>query len=348
MGSYGEAPYRAVLTHGFTVDEKGRKMSKSVGNVVSPQEVIKQYGADILRLWVVSEDYTEDVKLGRGILRNITEDYKKIRNTIRFILGNLYDFDPSSDRVKEGSMHHFDRWILSVFNRLLEDIHSHYRSYTFYRVYHSIRNFCSNTLSSLYLDVLKDRLYVYSQDSPERRSAQTVLYELAVGIITSIAPFLSFTAEEAWSHLRKIDGSLPESVFMSEIPEPREELIDDSLEEDYSFLLKLRGEVMRAIESARRRGVVKHPYEARVYISDLTLRDRISDYLEYLPYFLTVSQVEFGSGGEVIEKAEDIEGLEVGVSFALGKRCPRCWIYFTEDQFCGEVCYRCCKVIEEK
>ena len=347
VGSYGEAPYRAVLTHGFTVDEKGRKMSKSVGNVVSPQEVIKDYGADILRLWVVSEDYTEDVKLGKGILRNITEDYKKIRNTVRFLLANLYDFDPATSMVQKDAMHHFDRWMLSVFNRLLMEIHEHYRSYTFYRVYHSIRNFCAGTLSSLYLDVVKDRLYVYGKDSWERRSAQSVIYKLAVGIITSIAPFLSFTAEEAWFHLRKIDSSLPESVFMSHIPEVDEGAIDESLEKDYSFLLTLRREVMKAIEEARSKGVLKHPYEAKVYIHDSSIREKISGYLDYLNYFLTVSQVEFGEGGKVVAEAENIDGLRIGISFADGKKCPRCWIYFPEDHFCGDVCERCCGVLEK-
>jgi isoleucyl-tRNA synthetase len=336
VGSYGKAPYREVLTHGFTVDEKGRKMSKSLGNVVSPQEVIEEFGADILRLWVVSEDYTEDVKLGRGIMKNIVEDYKKIRNTIRFMLGNLYDFEPSTS-VDLKELHHFDRWIISKLQRILGEIHLYYKRYTFHRVYHKIRDFCTSDLSSIYLDVLKDRLYVYHPSSFERRSAQTALYNLLRALIPSIAPFLSFTAEEAWEHLRRSDPSLPESVFLSDIPEPDENLIDRDLERDYHHMLELRDEVMKALEVAKREGVIRHPYEAKVIIVGHPRMDIIQKYTDYLNFFLTVSQIEVMDGkkelGIYVEKAE-------------GRKCPRCWIYYPEEKFRGDVCDRCCSVLE--
>lgn len=348
VGSYGEAPYRIVLTHGFTVDEKGRKMSKSLGNVISPQEVIEKYGADLLRLWVVSEDYTEDVKLGDSILRNLVDDYRKIRNTLRFILGNLYDFDPEEDRVPVEELHHFDRWMLSHLQGVLEEVHRYYENYTFHRVYHLVRNFCATTLSSLYLDVLKDRLYVYSSKSWERRSAQTVLYELLVALTTSVAPFLSFTAEEVWEHVRKIDPELPESVFLSEAPLPKKELISEELEEDYSKLLTFRDEVLRVLERARREGIVRHPYEAKVFVkAEGKLLDLLRKYEDYLNFFLTVSQVEMGEGGEIVEKGEEVKNLTVGVSKAEGKKCPRCWIYYPEEVFEGEVCKRCCTALKE-
>ena len=348
VGSYGEAPYDAVLTHGFTVDEQGRKMSKSLGNVVSPQEIIKEYGADILRLWVVSEDYTEDVKLGKGILKNVTEDYKKIRNTIRFMLANLYDFNPQEDSISFEKMHHFDRWVTGKFQELLSVIHSYYTSYTFHRVYHEIRNFCVKTLSSLYLDVVKDRLYVLSPADPLRRSAQTALYEIVRGLVASIAPFLSFTAEEAWNHLRKIDPTLPESVFLWEIPQPDSKRLDKELEDSYNFLLSLREDVMKCLEEARQRKIINHPYEAKVFINGKGIKEKLSEFEDYLPYFFTVSQLEFGEGGEVSLKAESKEGLAIGVGKAEGKKCPRCWLYYPEDQFKGDVCERCCTVLEGK
>ncbi len=341
VASYGEAPYKAVLTHGFTVDEKGRKMSKSLGNVVSPQEIISQYGADILRLWVVSEDYTEDVRLGKGIIQRLVEDYKKIRNTIRFILGNLYDYSPNK-AIPYSDLHHFDRWMLSYLQKVLKEVHQHYQNYTFHRVYHLIRNFCSVELSSLYLDVLKDRLYVYGEDSWERRSAQTVLYHLAQALITSIAPFLSFTAEEAWEHLRKIDQELPDSVFMYHIPEPREELIDQELLKDYQFLIDLREYVMKAIELARQNKVINHPYEAYVYIWG-DKGEIARKYEDYLKYFFTVSGVEFKEGGDYRIEGDDIR---VGASRAVGKKCPRCWLYYPEAEFEGEVCKRCASVLQ--
>jgi len=345
VASYGEAPYKAVLTHGFTVDEKGRKMSKSLGNVVSPQEVIKQYGADVLRLWVVSEDYTEDVRLGKGIIQRLVEDYKKIRNTIRFLLGNLYDFEPS-EAVSYEELHHFDRWMLSYLQKLLQEVHKHYQEYAFHRVYHLVRNFCSVELSSLYLDVLKDRLYVYAPNSWERRSAQTVLYALAEALITSIAPFLSFTAEEAWEYLRKINPELPESVFMHQIPQGKEELIDEKLLKDYEYLIRLREDVMKAIEIARRDKAVNHPYEAQVFLWGEGL-EIAREYEDYLKYFFTVSGVKFSEGGRYVIEGEALKGIRVGVSPAEGKKCPRCWLYYPEEEFEGEVCKRCAGVLQE-
>ncbi len=346
VGSYGEAPYREVLTHGFTVDEKGRKMSKSLGNVVSPQEVVSRYGADILRIWVVSEDYTEDIKLGEAILRNLIEDYRKIRNTLRFMLSNLYDFNPSQEKVPYRELHHFDRWIISRVQSLLEEAHQHYRNYTFHRAYYSIRNFCATTLSALYFDILKDRLYVYSPHSWERKSAQTALYEILVSLTTLIAPFLSFTAEEVWEHIRKIDPFMPESVFLYEIPKPRRDLIDKELEKDYAELLEVRDSVMDLLEIARREKLIKHPYEARVYLytEDSKLKELLQRYLDYLNFFLTVSQVIIDKGGDI---KEEKESMILGVSKAKGRKCPRCWIFYPEEEFNGEVCIRCAKVLKE-
>lgn len=346
VGSYLDAPYKAVLTHGFTVDEKGRKMSKSLGNVISPQEIIKEFGADVLRLWVVSEDYTEDMRLGRNILRNVVEDYKKIRNTIRFLLGNLYDFEISS-AIPVDKLHPLDRWMLSYLQGILKEVHRHYENYQFYRVYQLIRNFCSVELSSFYLDVLKDRLYVYAPSSWERRSAQTVLYQLLLAITTGIAPFLSFTAEEAWQHIRRLDPSLPESVFLHSMPKPDESLVNKGLEEDFKLILKVRDAVMSAVEMARSQKEIAHPYEAHVFVwGREDVLEVLKRYEDHLKYFFTVSRVELSEGGKYRYQSEDLEGLYTGVSRVEGKKCPRCWLYYPEEEFEGEVCSRCAKALE--
>ncbi|MEN3027970.1 MAG: class I tRNA ligase family protein, partial [Aquificaceae bacterium] len=275
-------------------------------------------------------------------IQRLVEDYKKIRNTIRFLLGNLYDFEVE-DALCPEELHHFDRWMLSYLQKLLQEVHRHYENYAFHRVYHLVRNFCSVELSSLYLDVLKDRLYIYAPYSWERKSAQTVLYRLAEALITSTAPFLSFTAEEAWEHLRGINPGLPESVFMHKIPEPEERLMDGTLLEDYRFLLSLRDMVMSTLETARREKSINHPYEAQVFLWGEGL-EKLKDYEDYLKYIFTVSGVEFKEGGQYrLEEG----GLKVGVSRAEGRKCPRCWLYYPEEEFEGEVCKRCAGVLQK-
>ena len=342
VSSYGEAPYKAVLTHGFVVDEKGKKMSKSEGNVISPQEIIENYGADILRLWVVSEDYTEDIKIGQNILRMIVEDYRKIRNTARFMLSNLYDFNPQKDKVDYKELHHFDKWILSKFQSVTKQAISSYKEYKFHHVYHTLRNFSSRELSSIYFDVIKDRLYIYERNSWERRSAQTALYEILLKFCIILSPILSFTAEEIWEYIREIDPLLPESVFLYDGKLYNESMKDENIEKDYDILLKLREDVMKALEEARKSGYIKHPYEAKVYLSTEHI-NTIKRYWDYINYFFTVSQIEEGEGGEIRIEATY---SKVGISKAEGKKCPRCWVYFKESEFEGDVCKRCATVLK--
>ena len=324
VGSYGEAPYKEVLTHGFVVDEKGRKMSKSLGNVISPEEIVKNYGADILRLWVVSEDYTQDVKLGKNILRSISEDYKKIRNTIRFMLANLYDF---KETLEFNELFHFDRWIISKFSLLQDKVMDFYQNYEFHRVYFEVRNFIVRELSALYLDVSKDRLYVLSKDDYLRVSCQSALYTLLLELLKILSPILSFTCEEAYQNLKKTVKSLKESVFLETFKLlPR----DEKVLKDYENLLKLRERVLKKLEERRREGLINHPYEAKVVLSPEGIPN---EYRDFLNFFLTVSQVEFKEG-------EDVKVLR-----AEGKKCPRCWLYSTE--FEGEVCKRCSGVLKE-
>ncbi len=355
VASYGFAPYDSVLTHGFILDEKGRKMSKSLGNVVAPQEVIDRYGADILRLWTVSEDYTEDIKIGEKVLKSIAEDYRKIRNTLRFLLGNLYDFNPDKDTLKPEELLEFDRWMLSHLQGVVKELHHHFRNYQFYRAFNRLKAFINRELSAVYLDVLKDRLYIYAPASRERRSAQTVLWELLQALTTILAPVLSFTAEETWQVIRKsIKPDLPESVFLATMYQPKEELIDQKLEEIYEKLLKLREEVNRALEQARRQKLIRHPYEAKVYLQlPEELKEIVKPRLDYLPFFLTVSQVDTEHfEGEVVIEGEEVKGLKVGVGRAEGEKCPRCWIYFPEGEFKElpdgqRVCKRCYEALKE-
>jgi isoleucyl-tRNA synthetase len=330
-------------------------MSKSLNNIVAPQEIIDKYGADILRLWTVSEDYTEDIKIGQKVIRSIAEDYRKIRNTIRFLLGNLYDFNPDKDSLPPDQLLEFDRWMLSHLQKVVSEIHKFYKQYQFYRAFNLIKAFINRELSAVYLDVLKDRLYVYAPQSRERRSAQTVLWELLMALTTILAPVLSFTMEEAWQSIRSsIKNDLPESVFLALMYQPKEELIDNQLEETYSILLKLREDVNRALEQARREKLIRHPYEAKVYLQlpEQVLKI-VKPRLDYLPFFLSVSQVDIENlKGEIVIEGEEIKGLKVGVSRAEGEKCPRCWLYYPEEEFVElpdgqKVCQRCYKALKE-
>jgi len=353
VASYDEAPYRAVLTHGFILDEKNRKMSKSLGNVVAPQEVVDRYGADILRLWTVSEDYTQDVKIGPDILKAIAEDYKKIRNTFRFLLGNLYDFKPSK-ALNPSELTEFDRWMLSRLQTVTGEILKLYEERQFHRALALLKNFLNRELSAVYLDVLKDRLYVYAPSSRPRRSAQTALWEILRALVTLLAPIISFTAEEVWQQMRKVDPSLPESVFLALIYRPRRELVDADLEREYSILLKAREDANRALEEARRQKLIRHPYEAEITLEVPSEFLKVFEKRkEFLPFFFGVSRAELSPArGAVVVEGEALKGLKVGADRARGKKCPRCWIYFPEEKFKKlpdgqEVCERCYDALRE-
>ena len=345
VASYNRAPYDSVLTHGFTLDEKGRKMSKSAGNVVAPEKVINEYGADILRLWVVTEDYTEDIKIGFNLIKRIAEDYRKIRNTFRFFLGNLYDFNPSQDKVEYKDMLELDRWILSKLQGLIQLSDKAYEEGKFHKIYHSVKNFFIVDLSAIYLDILKDRLYIYAPKSLERRSAQTALWELLLALNKLLAPIISFTAEEVWQYTRKIDSSLKESVHLELLPSVKLEYVDKDLENVYEKLLQVRDDVLKAVEEARKKDLVRHPYEARVILKlPQEYRQLIEERLDWIKFFFTVSQVELSENpqADVVIEGESVKGSTVAVSKAKGEKCPRCWIY---DESVGrngqKVCDRC-------
>ena len=261
IGTRGKAPYKAVLTHGYVVDGKGKKMSKSAGNVIAPQKIIDQYGAEILSLWVASENYREDIRVSQEILKRLTEAYRKIRNTFRYLLGNLYDFDLASDAVPAEDLLEIDKYILYRFKLLNEKIMKAFENYEFHIFYHSFYNFCVVDLSAFYLDILKDRLYTYPKKSKARRSGQTVLNELLTGMTRLMAPVLSFTAEEVWSYFSHSDGK---SVHMNSFTDSIDVSVDEGFICRWDMLTDLKSEVSKALELCRREKVIGHSLDAQV------------------------------------------------------------------------------------
>lgn len=349
VATEGKAPYRAVLTHGYVVDGEGRKMSKSVGNTVAPQEVIAQYGADIIRLWAASSDYKADIRISKEILKQLSEVYRKIRNTIRYILGNINDFNYETDKVEFKDMLELDRWALMHMQLLKKEVSAAYESYDFHVLYHAIHNFCSVEMSSYYLDILKDRLYAYKADSFERRSAQTAMYEIMLDLVVMIAPVLSFTMEEVWQFMKK-PASMPESVFMMPWPECKEEYIDEALESKWDNFIEIRSEITRVLEGARRAKTIGHSLDAKVELHATgealaILRSVEGD----LATLLIVSQAKLVEGLAGGVEATGREDLKVTVQAAEGEKCERCWIYSDtvgKDAEHPTVCARCAAALK--
>ena len=307
------APYDVVLTHGFTLDGQGRKMSKSAMNALAPEQTIKKHGADLIRLWVASEDYRDDVRISDEIFTTLSEAYRRVRNTVRFLLSNLYDFDPARDAVPYAALPELERWALHRTHALAARARAAYDAYEFHVIYHALNNFCAVDLSALYLDVRKDRLYCERADGRERRATQTVLHAICDALLRIMAPVLSFTAEEAWRHLP--NASKAESVFLADLPECPAEWNDPALAARYDRLLDLRAEVTKALEEARKGGVVKQANEMRVTIEapdEVLALARGAEELRTL--FLA---------GEVVLRAGP--ALRVGIDRATGDKCERCW-----------------------
>ncbi|MBT5957136.1 MAG: isoleucine--tRNA ligase [Nitrospina sp.] len=346
IGTRGKEPYKSVLTHGYVVDGKGKKMSKSAGNVIAPQKIIDQHGAEILRLWVASENYREDIRVSNEILKRLTESYRKIRNTLRYLLGNLHDFDYKEDQVPVDEMLELDRYILHRFNILREKILTAYENYEFHVFYHSFSNFCIIELSAFYLDIIKDRLYTTPANSRERRSGQTALHILLMGMVRLIAPILSFTAEEVWNHLPKASTD-EESVHMSQFPDVENVKFDEELVKKWEFLVELKGEVSKALEISRRDKVIGHSLDSTV---KLELPDNFKDIVknDELKYIFIVSEVvlvdSLGSEGKIFE-SDSLQGVKVFSEMHPGKKCERCWNYFEpgvkEGRVNDEICSRC-------
>lgn len=329
VATRGQAPYRAVLTHGFLVDEEGRKMSKSLGNGIDPADVIKEMGADILRLWVASADYRRDVAASHNIFRQIADAYRKIRNTFRFLLGNLYDFNPAEHRVAYEEMLEIDRWALAKLQRLVEKVTRAYEDYEFHVVYHAVHNFCVVDLSATYLDILKDRLYTWPAASCGRRSAQTALYAILETLVRLLTPILAFTTEEVWQHLAVPDK--PWSVQLTSWPEVQKEYWDEKLEAKWDRLFQIREEVNRALEQARREQGLGNSLNALVHLypAGEELHAFLKPLEEELATIFIVSQVQVHAMDDSVPDMAlpgvEVPQLKILVVPAPGKKCERCW-----------------------
>ena len=316
MATKNASPFKELVTHGFVLDSEGKKMSKSGGNAIAPEQVVKDLGADVLRLYISSLDYFEDVRFGAEMFTRATDAYRRIRNTFRFILGNVSDFDPASDAVDYAEMEELDKFALHRLNELVGQIERAYDSYEFHKVYHAVYNYCTGDLSSFYLDVLKDRLYTSRADSRERRSAQTALYEIAHALARMLAPILAHTAEEVWQYL---PGGKEESVHLASFPEARRDRMDDELAGRWTRLLEVRDKVQLALEEARQSGRIGKPMESLVILrAPGKLYGFLKDCADMLPCVFIVSQVE------LIES--DAEELSVEALPPKGEKCDRCWL----------------------
>lgn len=355
VGTRQRAPFHGVLTHGYVVDGEGKKMSKSVGNVVAPNEVIEKYGAEILRLWVSSEDYRDDVKVSDEILRQVSDAYRKIRNTIRYMLGNVSDFDPAVHKVSVDGLPEIDRWALARYEEVKRKVLKGYEKYEFHSIYHGLNYFCGTTMSAFYLDIIKDRLYTAGTDSFERRSAQTVLYEILEGTLRLMSPILSFTAQEAWESLHNQDEStsLLESIFFTEFPHVREGEIDGELDRRWQNLLRVRSEITKALEIARQEKVIGHSLEAEVLLHvEGELADFVKNEWQTIKEICIISELtpleSVGEKNLKILTGEEIVDLRVAVRAAPGAKCERCWTRSTtvgSDGNHPSICSRCSAVV---
>lgn len=353
VATRGRAPYDSVLTHGFVVDGEGRKMSKSVGNVIYPQEVIKKYGADILRLWVASADYQADIRISNDILKQMAEVYRKIRNTFRYILGNISDFNPETDQVRYEDLLEIDKWALLRLEQVRGKVTDAYDRYEFHSLYHTIHNFCAIDLSSIYLDILKDRVYTAVPGSIERRAAQTAMFKILTTLVKLIAPVLTFTSEEVWQHMPKT-ANMPESVQLAEWPESHTEYLNAQLEEKWTRILDMRSEITKALETARRNKTIGHSLDAAVDIyAEGSEYSELNAVYSELATILIVSSVQIHEGmanvpNDAFHAAE--MNLAVSVQPAQGEKCERCWIYSDtvgHDNEHPSLCKRCADVMKK-
>jgi isoleucyl-tRNA synthetase len=326
----GRAPYEAVLTHGYVVTSDGKKMSKKLGNAIYPDEVVEKYGADVLRLWTASENFTQDIRVSFEILQRLADAYRRLRNTFKFLLSNLYDFEPAKHSVPYGRMDELDRWALHVLQQVIARVTEAYERNEFFTAFHSLYNYCTVSLSSLYLDMLKDRLYTFAADNPARRSSQTALNIILHALTRMLAPMLSFTAEEVWRAIPNQPGLEP-SVHLTSWPRVEQRFVDERLGEKWGNLLQLRSSVTKALEIARRDGLLGNSLEANVALyperAEETALLRKSENI--LPAIFIVSQVEVHQSGEALPADISVteDHLAVAVRKAAGKKCKRCWNY---------------------
>ena len=348
------APYRHVLTHGWTLDAKGQPMSKSLGNVVLPTEICEKWGADLLRLWVASQDYTADVRMSDNVMTQLSEAYRKLRNTFRFALGNLADFDPARDSVPDAEMEELDRWMLSRTAELARQCAKWYEGFEFHRVFHAVHDFAVVDLSAFYFDVLKDRLYTFAPRNRARRSAQTAVYRIAKALLQLVSPIMVFTAEEIWRYFPHVAGD-PESAHMALFPAAAEldARLDEQRRANWEALLTIRTEVLRKLEESRNAKIIAGGLEAKVELrASNSFYYMLKDYAGLLPTFFIVSQVEITPADAPALNLRHASGslLDVKVQRADGAKCERCWNYSTHVGENGDyptVCERCVKALNE-
>ncbi|QGQ95793.1 isoleucine--tRNA ligase [Paenibacillus psychroresistens] len=341
----GSSPYKAILSHGFALDGEGKKMSKSLGNTIDPNKVCNSLGADILRLWVSSVDYQSDVRISDNILSQITEVYRKIRNTLRFLLSNLAGFDPSTDQVSEDQLDELDRFTLGQLDQMSERVLAAYESYEFHIVYQSVHHFCAVDLSALYLDIVKDRLYASSPNGAGRRAAQTVLYEALTTITRLIAPVLPHTADEIWKFIPGVEQI---SVQLSQMPKVEQNRYDAALEHKWLEFIEIRDDVLKALEDARAKKLIGNALGATIdlYVDEATAG--LLSKFEQLEQLFIVSKVVVHTESSIPDEAIQFKKLAVRVTSAEGEKCERCWNVTSEV---GEspvhptLCKRCAEVV---
>ena len=342
VATQGIAPYKEVLCHGWVVDEQGKQMHKSAGNGMEPSEIIRDYGADIIRLWVASSDYTVDVRAGKEIFRQLSEAYRKMRNTARFMLGNISDFDPAKDMVDDDQLFEIDRWALEACNKLTATMRDAYEHYDFSRAYHALYNFCVIDMSNFYMDVIKDRLYC--ADDHARRCAQTALYRILVDFTKLLAPILCFTSQEIWSYIPKLDG-MKDYVVFEQMPEAKA-AADEAFEAKWDRIMAIRDDVKKVLEQARADKVIGSALEAGL---TLYCSKEVYDFLNAIPMdeladLFIVSHVDLVEGEGGVKGL--VEGLGVSAAHAAGNKCLRCWKYETTVGEDG-LCPRCAKVLKQ-
>ncbi len=352
VGAKGEgAPYRTVLTHGWVVDGEGKAMHKSLGNSIAPEEMIVKYGADLVRLWVASSDYHVDVRASDAIFKQLSDAYRKIRNTARFLLADLYDFNPDTDALPFEELYDIDKWIIADMNDLVKTAREAYNSYEFHTIYHELCNFCTVELSKLYIDITKDRVYAEGADSKARRAAQTAMYHVVSSMTRMMAPLLAFTSEEIWQAMPHRATDVKESVFLNDMPDFDETLCFPEVTARYNALFELRESVMKALEGARAEKRIGKSLDAAVtvFTENEEAYALLDSFRDELPTLFIVSQVDLVKGAAPADAVvEEDAVVGVTVSAARGEKCDRCWNYNENafhDEEGGCLCPRCRKVL---
>ena len=346
IATKGIAPYKQVLTHGFVTDAQGRKMSKSLGNGIAPQEVVDEFGADILRLWVLSSDFKSDVSMSKDILKQTAEVYRKIRNTARYILGNTSDFDPDTNMVDYKDLEEIDKWALTRLNKLIRSCTANFNKYDFHLVYHDVNQFCVTDMSNFYLDIIKDRLYTSKTNSVARRAAQTVMYVILDALVKILAPMIPFTAEEIWKYMKHKKDEKVESVMLTNWPEENKQYNNEELSKKWDRIISLKSDVAKELELARAEKVIGHSLNAKVTLYvDLDEYEELKKDEQMLETVFIVSKLNIERNNR---KDENKVGIKVEV--ADGEKCERCWMYSEtvgEDKENPTICHKCSEALKE-